>query len=106
MFELSDVALLLLFAGVAFWWWRGSAVKESALRAARAHCQSFEVQLLDESVVLRGFWFKRDAGGVLRVRRSYEFEFTSTGDERYHGCIVMLGQLLESIQLQPHRLNS
>ncbi len=105
MIELTDLAWLLLFATGAYWWWRSSAVKESALRVARAHCRSFDVQLLDESVVLRGLWFKRDAGGSLRVRRSYTFEFTSTGDERYHGGIVMLGATLESVQLEPHRLN-
>ena len=103
--ELSDIALLLLFAAGIYWWWRGSAVKEAALRIVRAHCKSFDVQLLDESVVLRGFWLKRDASGILRVRRSYIFEFTSTGDERYHGAVVMLGTLLETVQLEPNRLN-
>ncbi len=105
MFELSDIALLLLFAAGAFWWWRGYAVKEIALRGARTHCQSFEVQLLDESVVLRGLWLKRDSNGALRIRRSYTFEFTSTGDDRYHGCVVMLGTAIETVQLEPHRLN-
>jgi len=103
--ELGDLALLLLFATGAYWWWRGYAVKEAALRIVRAHCQSFDVQLLDESVVMRGLWLKRDTGGTLRVRRSYVFEFTSTGDERYHGCVVMLGASLETVQLEPHRLN-
>jgi hypothetical protein len=63
------------------------------------------VQLLDDSVVLRGFWLQRDPRGALRVRRSYLFEFTSTGNERYHGCTVMLGRRVETIQLAPHRLN-
>ncbi len=103
--ELGDVVLLMLVAFAATWWWRGYAVKEVALRATRDHCRAMQVQLLDESVVMRGFWFKRDAQGSLRVRRSYEFEFTSTGDERYAGCTVMLGPRVESIQLQPHRLN-
>lgn len=103
--ELGDIALLLLFAAGAYWWWRGYAVKEVALRVAREHCRSFDVQLLDESVVMRGLWLKRDAGGTLCVRRSFTFEFTSTGDERYHGCVVMLGTSVESVQLEPHRLN-
>jgi hypothetical protein len=105
MIDLGDVFLLLLFATAAAWWWRGYAVKEVALRATRQHCAQMQVQLLDESVVMRGLWFKRDGGGSLRVRRSFEFEFTSTGDDRYHGCTVMLGQRVESIQLQLHRLN-
>lgn len=103
--ELGDIALLLLFTTGVYWWWRAQAVKEVALRVAREHCRSLDVQLLDESVVLRGFWLKRDTGGTLCVRRSYVFEFTSTGDDRYHGCVVMLSMTMETIQLEPHRLN-
>ena len=103
--ELTDIALIMLLAAGAYWWWRGYAVKEVALRAAREHCRSFDVQLLDESVVMRGLWLKRDASGTLRVRRSFTFEFTSTGDERYHGDVVMLGPRLEMVQLEPHRFN-
>lgn len=105
MLELNDIALLLLLAVAAYWWWCAYAVKEQALRIARTHCQSLEVQLLDDSVVLRGFWFKRAVSGTVCVRRSFVFEFTSTGDERYHGCIVMLGAAMETVQLEPHRLN-
>lgn len=105
MLELTDIALCFALITAAYWWWRAYAVKEAALRSVRSHCKSFNVQLLDDSVVLRGLWFKRDARGNLRVRRSYVFEFTSTGDERYHGCVVMLGPAIESIQLEPHRLN-
>ena len=103
--ELRDIALVLLLMTGAYWWWLGSAVKEVALRVARTHCEALDVQLLDESVVLRGLWLKRDASGVVRVRRSYTFEFTSTGDERYHGGVVILGMSMETVQLEPHRLN-
>lgn len=103
--ELTDIALILGLAMVAFWWWRAHAVKEMVLRIVRKHCKDMDVQLLDDTVVLRGLWLKRDGDNSLRVRRSYEFEFTSTGDERYHGSAVVLGLRLEAIQLEPHRLN-
>ena len=103
--ELSDLAIVLGLAVIVYWYWRAYAVKEMVLRIVRKHCQEMNVQLLDDSVVLRGLWFKRDAHDALRVRRSYEFEFTSTGDERYHGSAVVLGLRLEAIQLEPHRLN-
>lgn len=103
--ELSDIVILLVLVVAAYWWWRAYAVKEMVLRIVRKHCKDMDVQLLDDSVVLRGLWFKRDADNSLCVRRSYEFEFTSTGDERYHGSAVVLGLRLEAIQLEPHRLN-
>lgn len=103
--ELSDITIVLVLAVGAYWWWRAYAVKEMVLNIVRRHCKEMSVQLLDDSVVLRGLWLKRDAHGALKVRRSYEFEFTSTGDERYHGDAVVLGLRLETIQLEPHRLN-
>lgn len=103
MYELGDVALWLLLAAIAGFWWRGHAVRELALTATRNHCRRFEVQLLDETVVLRRMRPVRSGSG-LRLRRIFEFEFTSTGDERYRGWTVMLGRRLESIDLQPHRL--
>jgi hypothetical protein len=105
MYQLGDVALWLLLAAIAGYWWRAHAVRELALAATRAHCRRLEVQLLDETVALRGVRPTRDGGGQLRLRRTYQFEFTSTGDERYRGWTVMLGRRVESIDLQPHRLH-
>lgn len=104
-FELSDIAITLALCVGAYWWWRAYAVKESVLHIVRKHCKTMGVQLLDDTVVMRGLWLKRNAHGTLCVRRSYVFEFTSTGDERYHGDVVVLGMHLETIQLEPHRLN-
>ena len=46
----------------------------------------------------------RDEEGRLRLRRTYVFEFSETGDNRRHGAIVMLGGELQDMQLEPHRL--
>ena len=80
-------------------------MKELALRATKKYCKDMDVELLDDTVVLRGFWLKRDSGSHIRMWRSFDFEFTTTGDERYPGRIVLLGQTIENIQLAPHRLN-
>ena len=58
--------------------------------------------LLDEYVALNGQWLKRDEHGKLKVWRSYQFEFSSTGDERYAGKAIMLGRQVLSIQLDPY----
>ncbi|MCC6211877.1 MAG: DUF3301 domain-containing protein, partial [Burkholderiales bacterium] len=39
--------------------------------------------------------------GRLRLKRSYTFEFSDTGDNRRRGAIVMLGAELEDMQLEP-----
>lgn len=104
--ELSDLFMLLLLCLFAWHWWNSMKVREVALRAAKAHCRQLDLQMLDESMALRGFWFRRDERGNFRAWRSYLFEFTSTGDERYRGKVVTLGFKVLNIELPPHRVES
>lgn len=105
MYDLLDVAIFALFVIFLMLWWNAQGIKQRALQAIKAHCKTMDVQLLDDGVVLHGFWFKRDSRGSLHLWRSYDFEFTATGNERYRGQIVLLGRRVENIRLQPHRLN-
>ncbi len=96
----------LFVAGFAIWyWWRAKAIKDFVLQAARNYCKKMDVMLLDDTVYLRGLWFKRDETGRLRVWRRFLFEFTSTGEERYVGRVIMLGPRILHMELEPHRLN-
>jgi hypothetical protein len=105
MIELSDLFWLLALAAIGMYWWHAHAVKEIALQVTRKRCQELDVQLLDETVVLRGLWLRRGEGGALRWWRSYLFEFTATGDDRYPGSVEMLGRRVIALELAPHRLN-
>lgn len=105
MFDLGDVLVFFVFITFVMLWWNAQGVKQRALQATKAHCKEMGVQLLDDGLVLRGFWVKRNTAGRLCLWRSYNFEFTSTGNERYGGQIIMLSHWVESIQLDPHRLN-
>lgn len=104
MLSLTQLFWLFLLALAGCYWWSAHGVKERAFRAVKDYCRRVDVVMLDDSLVLRGFWFKRDAQGSLRVWRSFLFEFTSTGDERYRGRVVMLGRAVDWIELEPHRM--
>lgn len=104
--ELIDLFWLMLIAGVVLFWYRGLAVRERALVAVRRHCDEMNLQLLDQTVALRSLWIGRNTAGRLSLRRRYGFEFTSTGDERYQGQISFLGNKVETIHTDAHRLNS
>ncbi|MEY1661394.1 DUF3301 domain-containing protein [Isoalcanivorax beigongshangi] len=106
MLEMIDLILFGAIVMVAALFWRGQGVRERAYRAARQHCKQVDVELLDESVALDRIWIARHGNGPMRLRRTYRFEFTVTGDERYEGQLVMLGSLVQSITLQPHRFQS
>lgn len=100
---LDDIFLIILLLVAYLYWSNAQQVKEFALKATRAHCLCMEVQMLDEYVALSGIWLKRDAAGKVHVRRSFLFEFSSTGNERYNGRIVMLGCQVELIHMEPYR---
>jgi hypothetical protein len=106
MFRLTHVVLIGVLVLAVVYWWRSLAAREVALRAARRHCDRLGLQLLDDTVALRGVWLKRNADGQPSIWRAYAFEFSATGGERYQGRIVMLGDRVEGVQLPPHRFDA
>ncbi len=103
--EFSDLLWFTLICLCLWYWWSAQKIKEIALTAARKSCNEMSLQLLDESVSLRALWLKRDVNGQLRMWRRYQFEFSSTGEDRYVGKVIMLGLRITDTELQPHRLN-
>ena len=99
--ELAALALLLAALGL---WVDSLRARERAVAAGREACARYGVQLLDETVAFARLRLARDADGRLRLRRTYQFEFTETGDNRRQGAIVMLGARLEDLRLEPYRL--
>lgn len=96
----------LFIAGFAVWyWWRAKAIKDSVLQAVHRYCKTMDVMLLDDAIYLRGIWFKRDDQGQIRVWRRFLFDFTSTGEERYSGRVIMLGPRILNMELDPHRFS-
>ena len=82
----SGALLILLAIGAAgLYLWHSGVYKGRARELATAHCRELGLQLLDQSMVITGFWPVRAADGRLAFRRSYQFEFSSTGDRRYGG---------------------
>jgi len=99
-----DLFLIILLLLIVYYWSCAMKAREAAYRAVVGHCHKMEVLLLDDYVALNGQWLKKDEFGVTKVWRSFQFEFSSTGAERYHGKVVMLGEKILSIQLEPYRI--
>lgn len=102
---LDDLILIALLLGAYLYWFNGQRVKEVALKAVTENCQKLEVQMLDEYVALSGIRLKRDQAGKMCLQRTFLFEFSSTGNERYNGICIMLGPQVESIQMEPYRFD-
>ena len=97
------LAIILIVAG-GFFWIDSLRARERALAAGRGACERYGVQLLDETVQFARLRLARDEEGRLRLRRTYTFEFSDTGNNRRHGAIVMLGAQLQDMQLEPYEL--
>lgn len=101
---LSDVIWIGLLITAGMVWWHGQGVKAQALKQVKLYCDKNNLQLLDESLVLRKVWLARNQRGAIALRRTYFFEFTSTGEYRYRGTVTLLGYTLTGIDTQTHHL--
>jgi hypothetical protein len=103
-FDIYTILWLVVFSFIVALWYKNLAYKDLAYKSALQFCREADVQLLDQTIVLRSIrpvklskqWF---------LRRHYQFEFTSTGADRYKGNISLLGKSVADIQLAAHRLH-
>jgi hypothetical protein len=96
-------ALLLIVAG-AFLWADSLKARERAIVAGRKACERYQLQFLDETVAFTRLRLARDEEGQVKIKRTYTFEFSDTGNNRRHGAIVMLGADVADMHMEPYRV--
>ncbi|MEJ2044584.1 MAG: DUF3301 domain-containing protein [Reinekea sp.] len=101
---LSDLVWLSALIILAALWWHGQGVKARAVAHARLYCEQHDLQWLDESMVIRRLWPVRSRSGSLVLQRTYFFEFSSTGEYRYRGAVIMEGYNLKSVDVQTYHM--
>jgi hypothetical protein len=104
MFSLLNLLALLLTGLAALYWWQSGLYKGRAREFVMTHCRQLGLQLLDQSMVITGIWPARGETGQLVFRRTYEFEFSSVGDQRYRGRAILTGMRLSSIDLEAYKV--
>jgi hypothetical protein len=105
LITITDILWLTLFITAVALWWQGQGVKAFALSKVVKYCNDQDLQLLDESLVLKRLWLARGSSGAVQIKRTYQFEFTSTGEHRYLGFVVMIGWKVIQLEMQPHHLS-
>lgn len=93
--------LMLLFLTIWFFW-SGVKCKEIAVKAGQDHCASHGVQFLDQTVERVTLRFTKDSRNNPVWLRSFYFEFATNGEHRYQGRIIMHGNHLKSIEMDPY----
>jgi hypothetical protein len=99
--DFLELLLLMLLAAAAWLWMDSLRARETGIRAAREACVEEDLQLLDETVVIRSLRPARDEDGQLKLRRIYAFEYSDNGDNRRSGSVTMLGQQVEYLHVRP-----
>ena len=96
--ELSwGLLTMLLLAAAVVWFWQDSlAARESANAAAKEACTRLGLQFLDGTVAFARVAFVRERG-ILKLRRTYVFDYTATSIERRQGFVLLTGRRVESV---------
>jgi len=102
---MSKVIAIITLGLIAYYWSYTQKLKSIALRAAKNRCNESGVQFLDHTVVYNQFKWQKNANGQKRLFREYLFDFTSTGEQRYQGRILLQAHHIVSVELDPFSLN-
>ncbi len=94
-----ELLTLLIFVAGGWFWLDSLRAREAALDGARKACEAEGVQLLDWTVAMKRIRLGRDDEGRRGFQRTYEFEFSDTGNNRIGGSITVLGRQMLALYL-------
>jgi hypothetical protein len=101
---MSNWLWFMALVGGLWYWWDTLRSKEFARYAGLRACRNASVQFLDDTVERKRIWLRRNERGRMQVCRLYFFEFTSDGEQRYQGRIVMLGPQVREVEMDAYRI--
>jgi len=95
---LESLLPLVLLLACMYVWQNALRARERARGLCQQLCLQANVQLLDQTVALRGLRLKKVARGIL-LRRDYSFEFSVDGKDRHRGSLSTLDEQMLSHNL-------
>lgn len=98
--------VLLLLALLIWFWFDSLRALEVARNTGKHVCLDADVQFLDDTVANIEMGLARDKSGRRVLRRTYRFEFSETGDTRLEGHLILLGDKVESVTMDPYQILS
>ncbi|MGV6826509.1 MAG: DUF3301 domain-containing protein [bacterium] len=89
---------LVVLGGITLLWLDGARAREIATGVCKAVCQRNGVQFLEGTVFMKRFAPHWGKNGI-RIRRTFQFDYSADGAERRTGLITMLGMKLENVSI-------
>jgi hypothetical protein len=102
--DVTSLLFLLLLAALGWFWLDSLRALEIARNACKRACLDADVQFLDDTVASVALALVRDKSGRRMLRRTYRFEFSETGNTRLEGQLIVLGNRIESVTMEPYQM--
>lgn len=102
--DVISLLFLLLLAALGWFWFDSLRALEIARKAGKRACDDANVQFLDDTVAGIALALARGKSGRRVLRRIYRFEFSETGNTRLEGRLVLLGNRVESVTMEPYQM--
>ena len=104
--DIANLFFLLLLASLGWFWFDSMRALEVARDMGKHACSDANVQFLDDTVASISLALARDKSGRRVLRRTYRFEFSETGNTRLEGQLILLGDQIESVTMDPYQILS
>jgi Protein of unknown function (DUF3301) len=101
-----EIILVALFVALGWFWLDSLKAREAAVHAAREACESEGLLLLDDTVAIAGLKPVRDEEGRITLQRTYDFEYSDTGNDRHKGSVVLMGKRLILSNVAGHSMRA
>jgi hypothetical protein len=96
---MTPIILFMTFGLVTWFGFDTLHTQEVAKAIGKEICSQYQLQLLDDTVVLVHVRVKRDSRGRWGWQRTFLFEFSDSGNNRKQGTMLMRGVALEMLEL-------
>jgi Protein of unknown function (DUF3301) len=97
-----DIGLLITLVVLALFWFDSIGSRDQAILIGRELTQKIYLQFLDESVACQKIRLGRNQQGRVQILRTYTFEVSSTGGDRFLCELTLLGRELNHWYIPPY----
>jgi hypothetical protein len=102
--DILSFIFLVILAAFGWFWFDSMHALEVARKAGKRTCDEARVQFLDDTVAGTALALVRDQAGHRVLQRTYRFEFSETGNTRLEGQLILLGDRIEAVRMEPYQM--
>jgi hypothetical protein len=99
-----EITALLFLLAILWFWFNSMHALEIARSRGQKVCKEANLQFLDDTVENTKTRLVRNEAGTRVFQRTYRFEFTETGNCRREGQLILTGDKVEQLTMEPYEM--